>query len=201
MSSNRWLAATRTLARNLSTSTTRPNSARPATPSREHGSGYAMTIGTTHDPQGGGHPRFTFWRSDVHAASATEHMFPLMPGVTTIGSSPTADLSLTGLAEQHGEVRRDSADEYVYVHLDPGPPSTVNGAPAARKPLHTGDRLMLGPWTLTFSREEFADHGRPHGGRQGGESARQRPQRLPRLRGTSPDGGSSQDRDNPGEYY
>jgi hypothetical protein len=42
--------------------------------------------------------------------------------------------------------------------------------------LRTGALITLGPWRLAFFREEFADHGRPFGGRMGGEFAVQRPQ-------------------------
>lgn len=48
--------------------------------------------------------------------------------------------------------------------------------------LRTGSRVDLGRWTVTFYREEYADHGRPFGGRIGGELGHQRvqPQRRPR---------------------
>ena len=42
--------------------------------------------------------------------------------------------------------------------------------------LRTGARIELGPWTLLYAREEHADHGRPYGGRIGGELGHQRPQ-------------------------
>jgi hypothetical protein len=34
----------------------------------------------------------------------------------------------------------------------------------------------LGEWTMSFYREEYADHGRPYGGRIGGELGRQQAQ-------------------------
>jgi predicted GNAT family acetyltransferase len=34
----------------------------------------------------------------------------------------------------------------------------------------------MGAWRLVFARDEFADHGRPYGGRNGGEGAHQRRQ-------------------------
>ena len=46
--------------------------------------------------------------------------------------------------------------------------------------LRTGARIELGPWRMGFFREEFADHGRPYGGRVGGELARQKRQPGPR---------------------
>jgi hypothetical protein len=81
----------------------------------------------------------------------------------------------------------------------PGAAST--GAPVSSRALHTGDRIELGRWTLSYYREEFADHGRPYSGRQGGELAYQREQGEPRARGTSPTGGSDRDGADPGEYF
>ena len=43
-------------------------------------------------------------------------------------------------------------------------------------------RLQLGDWTMSFYREEYADHGRPYGGRVGGEIGHQRPQPARRRR-------------------
>jgi hypothetical protein len=72
-------------------------------------------------------------------------------------------------------------DEYVYEDL---------GTPAE-----------LGAWTVSYYREEFADHGRPDSGRQGGEPSVQREQDEPRARGTSTSGGSDRGRTDPGEYF
>ncbi|MFY9679907.1 MAG: FHA domain-containing protein, partial [Glutamicibacter protophormiae] len=47
--------------------------------------------------------------------------------------------------------------------------------------LRSGARIELGGWRLVFYREEYADHGRPYGGRNGGELAYQRPQVNPRT--------------------
>ena len=44
------------------------------------------------------------------------------------------------------------------------------------KALRTGNLLELGNVRFSFFREEFADHGRPFGGRQGGEFSHQREQ-------------------------
>ena len=120
--------------------------------------------------------------------------------VTVIGSGDDVDVRLAGLEDRHAEIRRDDADEYVYVHLAPEGSSSVNGAAVGERALHTGDRIQLGSWTLSFSRDEFADHGRPYGGREGGEFAYQRQQRRPRARGTTPAGGSSRTGEDPGEY-
>jgi len=136
--------------------------------------GDSTPISTTH--AGGGDPRLIFSSGgkagidDVDGASDRPPDFLLLPGVTSIGSSPDADLCLAGLAEHHAEVRRDALDEYVFVALPPAQ-STVNGAPVDETSLHTGDRLELGGWVMSYMREEFADHGRPFGGRQGGEGS------------------------------
>lgn len=54
--------------------------------------------------------------------------------------------------------------------------------------LRTGARVQMGQWSMAFFREEFADHGRPFGGRSGGELAYQRPQFDPRTGTTERDG-------------
>lgn len=160
-----------------------------------------MNVTTTHDPRGGGHPRLLFEHGDDAQQDSEQREFELSPGVTVIGSGADTDLRLSGLDEHHAEVRRDAADEYVYVDLGTTTGSTVDGRPVGEKLLHTGDRIELGKWTLSFYREEFADHGRPYGGRRGGEGAIQRPQAEPRARGTSNEGGSDRKDGDPGEYF
>ena len=122
-----------------------------------------------------------------------------MPGVTVIGSGPHADVRLEGLDPHHAEIRRDGRDEYVYINLGAGPPGRVDGQPVSQKPLRTGDRIELGDWTLSYFREEFADHGIPFGGRHGGDPDPVLDEPLPR--GTSPEGGSDRTADDPGEYF
>jgi FHA domain len=160
-----------------------------------------MKITTTHDPRGGGHPRLIFVLGGQAPAGSQQREFELLPGITVIGSGADADLCLAGLDEHHAEIRRDAADEYVYVDLGTAAGSRVDGRPAGQQALHTGDRIELGDWALSYSREEFADHGRPYGGRQGGEFSYQQPQDEPRARGTSADGGSDRKGADPGEYF
>jgi hypothetical protein len=160
-----------------------------------------MKITTTHDPRGGGHPRLIFALGGQASADSQQHEFNLLPGITVIGSGVDADLRLAGLDKHHAEIRRDAADEYVYVDLGTAAGSRVDGRPAGERALRTGDRIELGDWTLSFSREEFADHGRPYGGRQGGEFSRQQTQDEPRARGTSAGGGSDRKGADPGEYF
>jgi hypothetical protein len=156
---------------------------------------------TTHDPHGGGHPRLIFAVGGQAPANTEQREFELLPGVTAIGSGADADLRLDGLDERHAEIRRDAADEYIYVDLGSAAGSRVDGQPISEQALHTGDRIELGSWTLSYSREEFADHGRPYGGRQGGEFSHQQPQDEPRARGTSASGGSERKGADPGEYF
>lgn len=122
-----------------------------------------------------------------------------MPGVTVIGSGPGADLRLAGLAARHAEIRRDERDEYRYYDLGGEPPSRVDGQVVSGKPLRTGDRIELGDWTLSYFREESADHGPPFGGRHGGNP--DPVQHEPRPRGTSAEGGKDRTADDPGEYF
>jgi pSer/pThr/pTyr-binding forkhead associated (FHA) protein len=160
-----------------------------------------MKVTTTHDRRGGGRPRLLFALGEHAEVDTEQREFDLIAGVTVIGSSADADLRLVGLDERHAEVRRDATDEYIYVDLGSRTGSRVDGRPAAEHILRTGDRIELGDWTLSFYREEFADHGRPHGGRQGGEWAVQQPQAEPRPRGTSAEGGSDPAGADPGEYF
>jgi pSer/pThr/pTyr-binding forkhead associated (FHA) protein len=121
-----------------------------------------MTVTTTHDPNGGGMPRLLF--------SRTERSHHLLPGMTSVGSDPSNDLCLEGLAAFHAQIHRNEADDYVLVNLGSVHSTRVHGRPVHSAELHTGARIELGEWVLSFARAEFADHGRPNGGRQGGES-------------------------------
>jgi len=109
-----------------------------------------MNTTTTHDPRGGGRPRLIFALGGDAQADAGQREFELLPGVTVIGSGADADLRLDGLDEHHAEVRRDAADEYLYVDLGTPAGSRVDGQPAGEQALRTGDRIELGHWTLSF---------------------------------------------------
>jgi hypothetical protein len=130
-------------------------------------------VTTTHDPEGGGSPRLVLAPSDLRPRRL---VFPLRPGVTQIGSAEECAIVLPGLQRFHAEVRHDDADEFVVVRLGAPGTTRVNGEPVTARTLRTGSRLDLGAWTLTYYREEYADHGRPYGGRLGGEIGHQRPQ-------------------------
>ena len=134
------------------------------------------TVTTTHDPERGGNPRLVAAPRDDPWPGDEQPRFPLHRDVTTIGSAADCDIVLPGLEPHHVEVRHDDQDEFVVVRLaDPGS-LRVNGEPVAARILRTGSRLTLGATTLTYFREEYADHGRPYGGRVGGEVGHQRPQ-------------------------
>jgi hypothetical protein len=134
------------------------------------------TVSTTHDPERGGHPRLIMAPSETPRPGERQSVFALSGEVTTIGSHPSCDIRLPGLAALHAEVRHDERDEFVLVRAsDPGG-TLVNGAPVDRSVLRTASRVQLGEWTMSFYREEYADHGRPHGGRVGGELGHQRAQ-------------------------
>ena len=129
---------------------------------------------TTHDPARGGGPRLVFAVGNLLVPPDRRRIVWLDDAVTTIGSDPDCDVVLEGLAPLHAEVQHDERDEFVLVAHAPG--TRVHGAAVERGLLRTGTRVQLGAWQLTYYREEYADHGRPYGGRIGGELGRQRPQ-------------------------
>lgn len=129
--------------------------------------------GTTHDPARGGQPRLVLVARDAYLPGERQPIYWLGE-VARIGSAPDCQVRLPGLRPLHAEVLHDGQDEFVVIAHDPD--TRVHGAPVIRSALRTGARLDVGPWTLAFAREEYADHGRPHGGRIGGELGHQRPQ-------------------------
>ena len=136
-------------------------------------------VTTTHYTPGAGRPRLIFVIGSENWNGQMPREFDLSPTVTTIGSAPDADLQLAGLQPFHAEIRHDENDEYVLYPL-----GDVSGG-AKREPrqgrrdgqvLRTGARIEMGPWRMAYFREEYADHGRPFGGRLGGELSVQKPQ-------------------------
>jgi hypothetical protein len=130
-------------------------------------------VTTTHDPGRGGGPRLVEVPGD-RALRSDHPVHWLQQEVTTIGSDPSCDVVLPGLSPRHAEVRHDERDEYVVVALDPD--VRVHGVRVTEKLLRTASRIDLADRQLVFHREEYADHGRPYGGRIGGELGHQRPQ-------------------------
>jgi hypothetical protein len=106
----------------------------------------------------------------------TQPVFALRGAVTTIGSGAGCDIRLPRLEPLHAEIRHDDRDEYVLVRIGSPGSTRVHGAPVDSAVLRTASRVQVGEWTLSFFREEYADHGRPYGGRIGGELGYQRPQ-------------------------
>lgn len=137
-------------------------------------------VTTTHYLPGSGRPRLIFAVGNGDWNSTRPREFDLLPGRTTIGSGKDADLRLEGVEALHAEVRHNEDDEYVLYSYAPtggGRPNLPHSSEDARI-LRTGSRIEIGSWRLAFYREEFADHGRPFGGRQGGEYAFQRQQPI-----------------------
>ncbi|EXF26251.1 hypothetical protein BG28_01545 [Nesterenkonia sp. AN1] len=133
-------------------------------------------VTTTHAPRGAGRPRLVMSRTDQPGAGPLE--FNLVADRTLIGSDESSDLLLAGLEPLHAEILHDEFDEFVIVRHGSigGSRSAEPGAPVT---LRTGSRIDLGVWRLVFLRAEYADHGRPYGGRQGGEYSYQKPQYDP----------------------
>ncbi|MBD3940291.1 hypothetical protein IF188_01075 [Microbacterium sp. NEAU-LLC] len=126
---------------------------------------------TTHSEWGAGHPRLI--------VSGADHFeFPLEGDRITIGSGADADLLVAGTEKAHAEIRHDDRDEYLLLlfadaetNTTPEPRDSLDGAEAIV--LRSGAQFRMGEWRFTFARDEYADHGRPSGGREGGELADQ----------------------------
>ena len=136
-------------------------------------------VGETHDPYGGGHPRLYLSDTRVPAMARKVMYFSLLPGQTVLGSADDADLHLEGVDALQAVVERTDDDEYELVARGTTMHTFVNGQELDRQRLRTGSRVEIGPWRLTYVRDEHADHGRPYGGRIGGELGRQRAQDPP----------------------
>lgn len=130
---------------------------------------------TTHASYGEGKPALRLAMDEQSWSGEPQPVISLDREVTTIGSGPDADVQLPDLAPIHAEIRHDERDEYVLVLREDGEaPAATGDDPTARpgpQVLRTGATFRIGPWALSFERAESADHGRPHGGRQGGEGS------------------------------
>lgn len=123
---------------------------------------------------GAGHPRLVtsvggYAMTGTAAASGVTESFPLDADTTMLGGATRQDIHLAGLPPAYGAVVHRRGDEYIYMQLDPAYTARLNGTCIITAALHHGDRLTLGHHELVFQRDEFADHGRFDGGRQGGE--------------------------------
>lgn len=138
-------------------------------------------ITTTHDENRGGNPRLVLTVGNPGLPEGGALVYPLRQEVTTIGSDPACDIRLADLDPIHAVVHHDERDEFVLEDRSSQRSTRVNGLAADGRVLRTGVRVTMGDWTLAFRRAEFADHGRPFGGRVGGELGRQRRQPGPRA--------------------
>ncbi|GAB3386578.1 hypothetical protein GCM10027568_05090 [Humibacter soli] len=129
----------------------------------ETSAGYHPT--TTHAAWGAGHPRL------LVASDDRRFVHEIDCDLTLVGSADDSDLVLRATDPLHAKITHDSIDEYELQMVGRG--DTSHGPEAT---LRTGAYFTAGPWRLVFARDEYADHGRPYGGRNGGEGAYQRPQ-------------------------
>lgn len=130
---------------------------------------------TTHAEWGAGKPHLTVSRD------GDRFEFALTADDVRIGAAKSNELPLPETDPVHAEIVHDDQDEYVLTlhgegEMNANPQAAETGASGRTEILRTGARFTAGPWTLVFGREEFADHGRPYGGREGGEFSDQPPQ-------------------------
>ena len=144
-------------------------------------------VTTTHDPSGGGNPRLIMApRPDPRPGDRPAGFRLRDDGHHHRQRRRLRHPCCPGLEPLHAEVRHDDHDEFVLVRR--GRPRRRPGQRRRRSTralLRTASRLQLGEWTMSFYREEYADHGRPYGGRVGGEIGHQRPQPSRGARRTS----------------
>ncbi|MFD5226400.1 hypothetical protein ACFWHT_12330 [Microbacterium sp. NPDC058342] len=129
---------------------------------------------TTHASWGAGNPHLRISR-DGEDRSVLE----LTMDEATLGSAAGGTVVLAGTEPVHASIVHDDRDEYVLTMHGPGEmnaSSEPDHDGVRTEILRTGSRFTLGDWTLVFGREEYADHGRPFGGREGGELSDQPPQ-------------------------
>ncbi|MGF6822336.1 hypothetical protein M2317_001240 [Microbacterium sp. ZKA21] len=120
---------------------------------------------TTHDAWGAGDPHLRITRDDDRL------VYHLQGDVVQIGSAAGSDLVLAGADPVHATITHDERDEYVLTLHGEGETSAASQDATGERTqiLRTGASFTIGEWQLVFRREESADHGRPYGGRQGGE--------------------------------
>ncbi|GAA1534864.1 hypothetical protein HD600_001711 [Microbacterium ginsengiterrae] len=130
---------------------------------------------TTHAEWGAGNPHLKVSRD------GERFEFALDAESVRIGSAEGNELRLADTDPVHAEILHDDQDEYVLTlhgagEMNANSGAAETGAPERSEILRTGASFTAGPWRLVFGREEFADHGRPYGGRTGGELSDQPPQ-------------------------
>ena len=131
---------------------------------------------TTHANWGEGDPHLLVRSTHEHRT------FHLVDDDVSIGSNADATLRREGLDAMPARTVHTPDGEYRWTTPGAGTPHVRSPAAGTganddhSEILRTGARFTLGPWELVFVRAEFADHGRPFGGRQGGEGAVQHAQ-------------------------
>lgn len=118
-------------------------------------------ITSTDAAPGSGSPRIVMFPHDVGPEPGASVTILLDRERVTIGSAEGEDVRLAGLAPHHATIYHDAHDDY-RLHAD----GSVTGGSASQSPdpvLSAGAHLVLGPWDLTYTRAEWADHGRPQG--------------------------------------
>ncbi len=132
---------------------------------------------TTHAERGAGDPHLR-----ITSPEQDRTVFALRDERVTIGSGADCSLVIPGADAVHATILHDERDEYVLTlhgagEMNANPtPAETGGSGDRSEVLRTGARFTVAGWTLVFGREEFADHGRPFGGREGGEFDDQPPQ-------------------------
>ncbi|WDH78412.1 FHA domain-containing protein [Microbacterium esteraromaticum] len=126
--------------------------------------GYHPT--TTHAAWGAGRPHLRITGADDERST-----FDITVDQVTIGSGAGSTLLLPGADALHATIVHDDRDEYVLTMHGAGAMNAnrEEDAEPHSEILRTGAHFTIGEWLLVFAREEFADHGRPFGGREGGE--------------------------------
>lgn len=127
-----------------------------------------FTPTTTHAEWGAGEPRLRITRDGERAE------FRLEADVVRIGTAAGNELRLADTDPVHATITHDDRDEYVVTlhgagEMNSNPDAAATHPGERKQTLRTGARFTAGPWTFVFAREEYADHGRPFGGRAGGE--------------------------------
>ncbi|WP_084502740.1 hypothetical protein [Microbacterium indicum] len=125
-------------------------------------------VTTTHAAWGSGDPHLLVRKGEERF---THH---LDVEVTRIGSAAGVELRVPETDGLHATIVHDERDEFVLTMHGSGETNANLGASGAHpgnrsETLRTGARFTAGPWEFVYSRAESSDHGRPYGGREGGE--------------------------------
>lgn len=140
---------------------------------------HAEESGGTHGAYGAGHPHLVM--TGVEGGGPA---YPLTREETTIGSAPDNVIEVPGLLPHHARITHTQTDEYVLDSIgetttsSAGEGSPTDDAPKGARLRH-GSGFTIRGVGFVFQREEYADHGRPFGGRGGGEGAKQERQAPP----------------------